>query len=87
MSVAIRQFVSGISLTFALVAFAGCATTPPGEGRQHVNVLGIVEVKERSFEDPGNLTFAVSEGDLIANKEPTGRQVKLLWGLITYTDY
>lgn len=70
-----------------LLVFTGCASTPPGEAPQHVNVLGIFETTEASFEPPTGNTFHVSQNEIDQNPERSGRKVKLLWGLITYTDY
>jgi hypothetical protein len=86
MSTALRRLVLLFSLT-GLLVFAGCASTAPGEPPQHVNVLGVFETSEANFVPPTGNTFHLSQNEVDQNPVRTGRQVKLFWGLITYTDY
>lgn len=76
-----------LTITGATFAVSGCKTTEPGHGKSSVNVFGIVETKEKSYEKPSGNTFELSSDSLPGNNDKSGRQVKLLWGLITYTDY
>lgn len=98
-SLALRHFLAGghphgmcwriVLACLALGLLGGCATAPEGAGvgPKRSTVLGMVTVEEKSFVPAAETTLALSEGEISANNERTGRKVSLLWGLITYTDY
>lgn len=62
---------------------AGCATADRG-GQ---NAFGLVESRPAHFAPPGNTTFALSTKELSSRENVTGRETRLLWGLLTITDY
>ena len=71
-----------------MVLLAGCATRSTSAGSVgEQTFLGLVTVKDKSFAVPGETTFPLSANEISPNAERTGREVRLFWGLITYTDY
>lgn len=75
------------SLSIASLVFTGCdggmAQMQPAE----TNVLGIVKIQDESYAPTGNGTIDVSSDDLYPRKNFGGKEVSLLWGLVTFTDY
>ena len=67
----------------------GCATTDASASAptSGFNLLGIVQVENAAYAPTKATEPTIAEGQLGNNDNPTGRKVKLLWGLITYTDY
>ncbi len=78
-----------LGLCFAVVALtAGCATQKTRTGRNTNIGAGLVTVNTGSYEpvSPATLNFNTNEafGDM---SQPSGTEVKILWGLITLHDY
>ena len=56
--------------------------------KQNFNLLGIVQDRPYSFNPVSPVTIPISYKDVLFNREDFGgREVRLLWGLITITDY
>ena len=49
--------------------------------------MGVVSSQSGNFDPAPPTTIAVSASDLGLGKQATGKQVKLLWGLITINHY
>ena len=74
------------AVTVALI-LSGCATRTTASGGRETNVLGgVVNVATDSFQPPTPATLNVDTSEL-AGKNPSGKRVSLLWGLITLHDY
>ncbi len=71
---------------FAVVILStvcGCATADRGSQ----NAFGLIQSRPAHFAPPKDTTFAVSTKDLTLRENVTGRETRILWGLITITDY
>ena len=67
--------------------FAGCATQKTASGRNSSILGGLVEVNKGSYL-PANANTIYLDGTKFDGRvNPSGDQVKLLWGAITYNDY
>ena len=56
--------------------------------KSEFNVLGIIHNRPHSFNPVPKTSLPISYGDVLPNRENySGREVRLLWGLITVTDY
>jgi len=75
--------VGGVLLVAALAI--GCTSGPTGARR--TNLLGVVTSQSGNYDPAPPTTIAVSASELGAPKQPTGKQVRLLWGLITLNNY
>ena len=52
------------------------------------NLLGVVHNKPHSFNPVPKTSIPISYKDVLPNRENfSGRELRLLWGLITVTDY
>jgi uncharacterized protein YceK len=69
-----------------LVFLAGCATRQTKTGH-HTSLLGgLAEVNTGSYQAAGPATIGVDASQLTGRDNPTGTRVRLLWGLLTFTD-
>ena len=69
---------------------AGCSTKGVMNPykKSELNVLGIVHNRPHSFNPVPKTNIPISYGDVLPNRENfSGRELRLLWGLITVTDY
>ena len=56
--------------------------------KSELNVFGVVHNKPNSFNPVPKTSIPISYGDVLPNRENfSGRELRLLWGLITVTDY
>ena len=56
--------------------------------KRDFNLLGIVQHKPYSFNPVSKTSIPISFHDVLFNRENfTGRELNLLWGLVTITDY
>jgi hypothetical protein len=56
--------------------------------KRDFNLLGIVQHKPYSFNPVAKTSIPISYHDVLFNRENfTGRELNLLWGLVTITDY
>ena len=80
-----------ILLVFAIAASAallsGCATQTVRGGKAASVAGGLYYSKDASFVPPQINTIDNYGLPFAVNGNPSGKQVSLLWGLITYTDY
>ncbi len=66
----------------------GCVTSHyPDSSLKRSNFGGIVEVNRESYLKVSPNTLGISKNDLVNKPDVTGSQIKILWGLITLTDY
>lgn len=72
-----------MALVAVVALFAGCASTGGRDG----NFLGIIETRDASFRPASPATIGVSTNEIAKRDEPSGRETRLLWGLITIKDY
>ncbi len=71
-----------------LVLAPGCATRTTGSGGHETTVLGgAVTVSTNSFQPPTPATLDVDTSKLLSKGNPSGKEISLLWGLITLHDY
>ena len=78
-----KSVLRGAALLCATALFAGCASTGGRDG----NFLGLIETRDASFRPSPPATIAVSTSEIANRDEPSGRETRLLWGLITIQDY
>ena len=56
--------------------------------KSELNVFGVVHNKPHSFNPVPKTSIPISYGDILPPRENfSGRELRLLWGLITVTDY
>lgn len=73
---------------FAASIFSGCATQKTRTGRSNTFFGGLAEVNTGSYLPVSPLTVIPLDGtQFLGRVNPSGDQVKLLWGAITYSDY
>ncbi|MCC5807384.1 MAG: hypothetical protein JJU00_13760 [Opitutales bacterium] len=72
-----------VSVVVVVLATSGCATADRGSQ----NAFGLIQSRPAHFAPPKDTTFAVSTKELVLREDPTGRETRLFWGLITITDY
>jgi hypothetical protein len=72
---------------FAASVFSGCATQKTRTGRNNTFLGGALAVNTGYYQPPAPTTVDVDGTQLFGRVNPSGDQVKLLWGLVTYTDY
>jgi len=73
-------------LLLVLVLTAGCATQRTKTGHNTSVLGGLAAVNTGSYQAAGPATLDVDASKLTGRDNPSGTQVKLLWGLITLTD-
>jgi len=71
----------------AVSVFSGCATQKTGSGRNNTFFGGLAEVNTGSYIPAGATTIDIDGTKFDGRVNPSGDEVKLLWGAITYTDY
>lgn len=64
----------------------GCATQKTKNGRTTTVLGGLVKVESGSYQAASVTTIPLDGAKLIGRNNPSGTQVSVLWGLITYTD-
>jgi hypothetical protein len=72
---------------FAASVFSGCATQKTRTGRNNTFFGGLAEVNTGNYMPSGPITIPLDGTQFLGRVNPSGDQVKLLWGAITYTDY
>ena len=86
MKICLPRLVLMLLIVGLAIGFLGCASHPQGTG-QTANFLGLVTVTDSSFEPANQTTVSISSKEIGMDEDLSGRQVELLWGLITLTDY
>lgn len=88
----LKKIVLIALLGATLAAFTGCNSAKSGFEYSYVknkqnNALGIVKSADGSFayDEPNSLNLSSTE--LLPVKNPSGKEVQLLWGLVTLQDY
>lgn len=77
-----------LPLGLCLVLAAGCATQKTRTGRNNNYAAGLVSVNTGHFGPVTPNTINVNTNEIVGNMaNPSGTQVKLFWGLITFHDY
>lgn len=76
-----------ILLALTALVFSGCNINPTAAGSQEVNLLGVVQYEQASYEETNPSTLAVSTSEIVSQKNYSGDKLSLLWGLVTLTDY
>jgi len=71
----------------AASVFAGCSTQKTGTGRNNSVIGGLVEVNTGSYLPPGPNTIDIDGTQFDGRVNPSGDQIKLFWGAITYSDF
>lgn len=86
----IPKLTTLILITAFVVLYSGCskrALMNPYK-KQEFNLLGIVHNKPASYQPVKKVSLPISYRDVLFNRENySGRELRLLWGLITITDY
>lgn len=78
-----------LSAAGALLAgsFSGCSSVSHN-GARHVNVLGgVATVQQGKFAQHHPVSFSVKRSDWSSERNISGTETSLLWGLFTYSDY
>lgn len=71
-----------------LLLAPGCATRTTASGGRETTVLGgAVTVSTNSFQPPTPATLDVDTSKLASKGAPSGKNISILWGLITLHDY
>ncbi len=79
-------FVLGLCAFLASV-FAGCATQKTRTGRNNTFLGGLAVVNTGSYVPPSATTNHIDGTAFDGRVNPSGDEIKLFWGAITYTDY
>ena len=72
---------------FAAAIFSGCSTQKTRTGRNNSYLGGLAQVNTGSYMPVGPLTIPIDGTEALGRVNPSGDEVKLLWGAITWTDY
>lgn len=72
---------------FAVSVFSGCATQKTRSGRNNSFLGGLVVFNTGSYMPPGPNTIDVDATQFLGRVNPSGDELKLLFGAVTYTDY
>lgn len=72
---------------FAASVFSGCVTQKTRTGRNNNLGAGFVQVNTGSYMPSNPITIPIDGTQAFGRVNPSGDEVKLFWGLITYTDY
>ncbi len=71
----------------AASVFAGCSTQKTRTGRNNSVLGGLAVVNTGSYMPPGANTIHIDGTQFDGRVNPSGDEIKLFWGAITYTDY
>ena len=71
----------------AASVFSGCATQKTSSGRNNTFLGGLAQVNTGSYMPAPPITDHIDGTQLFGRVNPSGDEIKLLWGAITYTDY
>lgn len=88
-----KLFVGGALLASAAV-FSGCGDSVPSnahalykENNRAYNVLGLYASYPASYKEVKDTTLAVRPGDFSVDRDPSGNNTTVLFGLLTFADY
>ena len=76
-----------ILLALTALVFSGCKINSSATGSNEVNLLGVVQYEQATYEETSPLSFRLSTEEIITQKNYSGDKMSLLWGLVTLTDY
>lgn len=83
---AVVRFVAVVVLALFVFAGYGCAGTHP-EYSGRTNFLGLIETVPGSYQPNDETSLTIRSRELLNGDEVTGTEIRLLWGLIRYTQY
>lgn len=88
------KLLAGCTLLASAAVFSGCGDSVPSnahalykENNRSYNVLGLYESAPASYKEVPSTTIAVRPGDLSVNRDASGDNTTVLWGLLTFADY
>lgn len=88
------KLLVGCALLASAAVFSGCGDSVPSnanalykENNRSYNILGLYESYPASYKEVSSTTLAVRPGDFSVNRDASGDNVALLFGLITFADY
>ena len=77
-----------LSLFFLLSAGCSSKGVVNPYKKSELNVFGVLHNRPNSFNPVSKTSIPISYGDILPHRENfSGRELRLLWGLITVTDY
>ena len=88
----LKQIAIIALLGTTLAAFTGCNSAKSGFAYSYIdhkesNVLGVIKTHNNSFAYDEPCSLNLSSTELVDVKNPSGKEVTLLWGLVTLQDY
>ncbi len=77
-----------LALIAAATVFTGCAHQKTRTG-SHTSVFGgLVDVEKGAYQPAPRASFDINTNELVGDAgDPSGTQVKVLWGLFSANDY
>ena len=74
------------TLLFTSLILTGCNSDNRYHADKGTNFLGIMKTKPGSFEPESPDSITIKTSDIVNAQDPSGDEVELFWGLVSFKD-